>query len=336
METLQSFFAGIERMAEDGSIFFKVMLPLYVGMIVVEFVITQWRMRHPGKHRWSHRDGWANVGVSSLNMAYSVVAGIVLPLGIYALLYAHLRLFTLPNSGWGWLAAFLIHDLIYYTDHRISHRMGLFWAFHSVHHSSREYNFTVAARGFFLDGIITQPLYYLMPILGMSPVMILVVTVVKSLFGIFNHTRLIGRMGWLEYVLCTPSNHRVHHGTEPKYLDRNYGQVLIVWDYLFGTYQREEEEPTYGLTTQIDTHNPLLIEWAGVRWLWRQVRSADRWADKLRYLYMPPGWRHDGPGETAEAIRAQYAACSLPTSRQRRVIADRRGQSGSVHSQEVL
>jgi sterol desaturase/sphingolipid hydroxylase (fatty acid hydroxylase superfamily) len=304
METLRPLLNWFDQFSAED-IFTSIMLPLYVGMILTEFFITKWRMRRSAKYRWNHRDGVANVLISSLNLTYSIIAGVLLPLGIFLLLYEHCRLFTLPHNAWGWVAAFLIHDLIYYTDHRISHRTGLFWAFHSVHHSSREFNFTVAARGFFLDGIITQPLYYLMPVLGMSPLMILGITVVKSLFGIFNHTRLIGRMGWLEYVLCTPSNHRVHHGTEAKYLDRNYGQVLILWDFLFGSYQREEEEPTYGLTTQLDTYNPFLVEWAGVRWLWAQVRSASRWQDKLRYLYMPPGWRHDGPGQTAEEIRAR-------------------------------
>jgi len=183
--------------------------------------------------------------------------------------------------------------------------MGLFWAFHHVHHSSQEFNFTVAARGFFLDGTVTQPLYYLMPILGMSPTQIAGVVILKSLYGIFNHTRTVKNMGWLEYVLATPSNHRVHHGSDVKYLDRNYGQVLIIWDILFGSFQREEEEPTYGLTKNINTYNPFLIEFAGLRWLWNQIKSAPRWSDKLKYLYMPPGWRHDGPGETTEELTAR-------------------------------
>ncbi|MBO0930845.1 sterol desaturase family protein [Fibrella aquatilis] len=306
MKTPHELLTFLADMAHDGSIFFRLVLPLYVGMIILEFGMTAWRMRQkPGAYRWSHRDGWTNVAVSSMNMTYDVVIGILLPFGLYYLLYTQYRVFTLPSSVWGWVAAFLIHDLIYYVDHRISHRTGLFWAFHSVHHSSQEYNVTVAARGFFLNGTLTMPLYYLMPILGMSPFMILVVNVVASLFGIFNHTRLVKHMGWLEYVLCTPSNHRVHHGTDAKYLDRNYGQVFIIWDYLFGSYQREEEEPTYGLTTQLQTNNPFAIQWAGIRWLWQQMKAANRLSDKLRYLWMPPGWRHDGPGQTAEEIRAR-------------------------------
>lgn len=293
IETVTTWF-------RDGE-FYKIMLPLYVGMILTERAWYLWQHQ-----RYNGRDAWANVGISTFSMVYSILTAIVFPFAIYTILYNNFRLFTLPNNGWGWLGAFLIHDLIYYIDHRISHRTGLFWAFHSVHHSSEEFNFTVAARGFFLDGILTQPLYYLMPILGMSPYQIAAVLVFKSLFGIFNHTRLVGRMGWLEHLLCTPSNHRVHHGTDAKYLDRNYGQVLIIWDRLFGSYQREEEEPHYGLTTNINTHNIVAIELAGLRWLWAQMKTADNWRDRLRYLYMPPGWRHNGPGQTAEELRAHH------------------------------
>lgn len=299
VRSVRQWMSDLHGMVDDGSVFYRVVLPLYVLMIVGEWAVYMVRRRRD----WNQRDAWSNVAVSSLNMAFSVIMGVLVPLGLFLLVYTHWRLFTIPNTWWGWLLAFLLHDFIYYANHWLSHRTGFFWAFHSVHHSSREFNFTVAARGNFLDDAATTPFYALMPLLGVSLFQIVVVNILTSLFGIFNHTRLVKRMGIFEYILETPSNHRVHHGTNPRYLDRNYGQVLIIWDRLFGTYQREDEEPTYGLVTNLNTLNPLYVEVAGFQWLWQQMSQATRWSDKLRYLYKPPGWRHDGPGLTANELR---------------------------------
>jgi sterol desaturase/sphingolipid hydroxylase (fatty acid hydroxylase superfamily) len=125
-----------------------------------------------------------------------------------------------------------------------------------------------------------------------------------NLWGIFNHTRLVRRMGFLENWLATPANHRVHHGIEPKYLDKNYGQVLIIWGRLFASWQAEEEEPTYGLVTQMDSHRLWDIQTWGVRWLWGRMQTADGLTDKLFYLIKPPGWSHDGRHETTETLIA--------------------------------
>jgi hypothetical protein len=142
-----------------------------------------------------------------------------------------------------------------------------------------------------------------MPIFGVSYIQYIIVQLFTNIWGIAQHTRLVGRMGILDRLLATPSNHRVHHGADVEYLDRNYGEVLILWDRLFGTYTREKQEPTYGLTKNIETYNPLLIEVAGIQWLRDQIRSADRWQDKIAYLWKPPGWSHDGQGETTEELR---------------------------------
>ncbi|AQG79268.1 sterol desaturase family protein [Spirosoma montaniterrae] len=302
LDAVGNWLGSLRGMVNDGSIFFRVMLPLYVLMIVGEWAVYMYRHRD----EWNGRDAWSNVAISSMNMVFSVVSGVLLPFAVFYYIYSEWRLFTLPETGWGWLLAFLLHDFIYYANHWLSHRTGLLWAFHSVHHSSREFNFTVAARGTFLDEAQQAPFYALMPLLGVSPFQMVVINILTSLFGIFNHTRLVKKMGFFEHILETPSNHRVHHGTNPHYLDRNYGQVLVVWDKLFGTYQREEEEPDYGLITNINTYNPMRVQVAGFRWLWLQMQSADRWPDKLRYLYKPPGWRHDGPGQTAEDIRRAH------------------------------
>jgi sterol desaturase/sphingolipid hydroxylase (fatty acid hydroxylase superfamily) len=226
-------------------------------------------------------------------------------IGVYVQIYNHARLFTIPFTWWGWVIAFLLNDLAYYTDHRISHRTGLMWAIHTSHHSSSEMNLLVANRGTVLDlaGLMTIA-YFALPLLGVHPAMFLAAKFFANLWGIFNHTRLVKRMGFLEGVLATPANHRVHHGTEPKYLDKNYGQVLIIWDRLFGTWQREEEEPTYGLVKPLESFSVWDIHTSGLFWLIAQMRRAPRLRDKLAYLIRPPGWRHDGRHETTETIVA--------------------------------
>lgn len=307
LEALSNFGSDFMQSVRNGN-FYQYMLPLYVSMLLGERLLyILFAMRYSGISAWS------NVGVSTLNMIVDLIISIIIPFAILDWVYANIRIFTLPeNTWWAWLIAFLIHDLCYYIDHRISHRMGFYWAFHQVHHSSEEYNLTVAARGFLLDGTsLIKPVFILMPLLGMSLFHILTVTIFTSIYGIFVHTKLVKRMGIFEYFMATPSNHRVHHGSDVKYLDKNYGQVLIIWDIIFGTFKMEEEEPTYGLTKSIDTKNPLKIQFTGVKWLWEQMQSAEKLSDKFKYLYMPPGWRHDGKGETAEELRRELAMVEI-------------------------
>jgi sterol desaturase/sphingolipid hydroxylase (fatty acid hydroxylase superfamily) len=306
LEFFQNLWFGFVEAAQNGKEV-DYLLPTYVGMVLLErffYLISS-------IHRWHERDAITNVMISSFNLSMGIFIGILVPFAAYYWLYENARIFTIPNTAWGFLLAFLIHDLFYYIDHRIAHRTGLFWAFHHVHHSSKEFNFTVASRGFWGDGLFSQPIYYLMPVLGMSLFQIALVLTLKNIFGIFNHTRLIKNMGFLEYILCTPSNHRVHHGSDVKYLDKNYGQVLIIWDMLFGSFKREEEEPKYGLVKDIDTYNPLKVEFAGIKELWQKIKSAPNLSDKLKYLYMPPGWNHEGKHETTEAMLSKTEETAL-------------------------
>lgn len=298
MEWIENVGTFLTNLADNGETVTKLLLPFYLSVIfgerILYFIFHQ---------KYEHKDAASSIGISSLNAVFGALVGGLVQFTIFVWLIENAQLFTLPYNWWGWLVAFLIHDLIYYLDHRIAHKTGLFWAFHMVHHSSKELNFTTAARGFFLDGVLTQPLYYLMPILGMDMFQIILVVTLTNIFGILNHTRLVRNLGFLEYIFATPSNHRVHHGSNTKYLDKNYGQVLILWDIIFRSFKREEEEPTYGLTENIDTYNPIKVEMAGVQWLWDSIKSADNLSDKLRYLYKPPGWSHDGNHKTAHVLK---------------------------------
>lgn len=291
------------RMGDDTG--FPIVFGTYMAMLAIERIAYIFIDREA----WNEAEAWANVRSALANTAIQIVLTGAIFMGIYVYLYDHARVIDVPFTAWGWVVALLLNDLAYYTDHRMAHRIGLLWALHTSHHSSREMNLLVANRGTALDlGGVMSPAYFVLAILGVHPAMFLAAKFFGNLWGIFNHTRLVKRMGLLEGVLATPANHRVHHGTEPKYLDRNYGQTLVIWDRLFGTFQREEEEPTYGLVKQMESHRVWDIQTWGVRHLVAQLRSAPRWRDKLGYLVRPPGWSHDGNHATTEAIVARHVA----------------------------
>lgn len=243
---------------------------------------------------YDNRDGLANWSINIFNSLTNMVLATVFPFALYAFVFDHGRVFDLSTTAWGLVAAFVAHELQYYWVHRLSHRTGLLWAFHSVHHSSSEFNYTVAARGFALDGVLFGLTIWPAALIGISPVQMFAIVMVKNMFGIFNHSRHIQKLGVLERYVATPANHRVHHGTQAKYIDKNYSQVLIIWDRIFGTFQPEEETPVFGLVKPLETRNPVKIELHGFQWLAARIASADRLADKLAYLWQPPEWSHDG------------------------------------------
>jgi sterol desaturase/sphingolipid hydroxylase (fatty acid hydroxylase superfamily) len=308
METIWTVIVTTAQKMGNGS-GFSIVFCTYMTMMVLERIFY---LVHGGL-RWDERDAWANILNSTFKAVFEALISGGLFIGAYVLIYTHLRLFSIPFVWWGWVIGFLLNDLAYYSDHRLAHRTGLFWAIHTTHHSSKEMNLLVANRGTVLDGAgFMSPCYFALPLVGLNPAMFLACKFFANLWGIFNHTRLIRRMGLLEGVLATPANHRVHHGTQPKYLDKNYGQVLIIWDRLLGTWQREEEEPIYGLVRQLESRNVWNIQTSGLQWLLRRTQSAPSLSNKLRYLYKPPGWSHDGVHETTETIRSHSEMLPFP------------------------
>jgi sterol desaturase/sphingolipid hydroxylase (fatty acid hydroxylase superfamily) len=298
LETVWNMLTTVAQKVGDGTGFW-IIFGSYMTMMLGERLIFAFSRNHD----WNEREARANLLNQLLNEAVGALLTGTLFMGIYVLVYEQARLFDIPFIWWGWVLAFLLNDLAYYVDHRIAHRTGFFWAFHIPHHSSQEMNLLVSPRGsiFGLGGVMS-PTYFLLALIGLNPLMFLAAKFFGNLWGIFNHTRLVHRMGFLEGILATPANHRVHHGIEPKYLDKNYGQTLILWDRMFNSWQREEEEPTYGLVKQMNSHRIWDIQTWGIRWLFGQIRSADRWQDKLMYLIKPPGWNHNGRHEMTETI----------------------------------
>lgn len=300
---LDIFADTVAALIRDGNSYLF-LLPIYSVLLVGE------RVAHALVARdriWNNPDAAANIAITVATLGLNTLVGHLLPLGVMAVLYQAGHLFTLGDGLGGWALAFVLYDLAWYIDHRLAHRVGFFWAMHHVHHSSPEYNMTVASRGFIIDTtLLSRPMFYLLPLVGITPFHYIVINIATNIWGIAQHTRLVGKLGWLDRLFATPSNHRVHHGFNDLYIDRNYGEVLMLWDRLFGTYQAEQEEPNYGVTDPIDTDNPLRIEIAGFGWLRAKMLRAGTRADRLRCLIMPPEWSPPS-APTPEGVMAEAA-----------------------------
>jgi alkylglycerol monooxygenase len=260
-------------------------IPFFFLAMGIEILID--RYKQTGLYR-------LNDSITNLNAGTSQqVVGIflkVFTLGVYETVYANLALFNVPHVWWSWLIAFLLYDLCYYWAHRMSHEVNLFWSGHVVHHQSEEYNLSVALRQSWFQGIWTAPFYLPMALLGFDTTQLLIVGGINLIYQFWIHTELIDRMGPLEWVMNTPSHHRVHHGRNPKYIDKNHAGTFIIWDRLFGTFQQEEERPVYGITTPINSWNPVWANFSHYEAIGQQLKRASSLTDKLRVLFYKPGW----------------------------------------------
>jgi sterol desaturase/sphingolipid hydroxylase (fatty acid hydroxylase superfamily) len=236
------------------------------------------------------RDSRTNLimGVGSLVVNGSARVGALIG---YAALYTLTPLRLDVHRWYTWVFALLIVDVIWYSYHRASHRVRIMWAGHQAHHNSQRFNLSTAVRqkwNPWFELLFWVPL----PLLGMPPWLIFTSFSVNLIFQFFVHTERIGRLpAPVEFVFNTPSHHRVHHASDPDYLDKNYAGILIVWDRLFGTYAEETHRPTYGLTTNIDSFNPFRLQYYEYAAIVRDIRSSRRWRERLGYLFGPPGWR---------------------------------------------
>jgi sterol desaturase/sphingolipid hydroxylase (fatty acid hydroxylase superfamily) len=261
--------------------------------------------------RYRARDTFASLGMSLGNLLMNLMMAGIVYAGL-SLAY-RARLFSLaPTSAWAWLALFFLDDFTYYWFHRISHQCRFWWAAHVNHHSSREYNLSTAVRQSWTSVIVGTWMPWIpLALLGFPPAMILAQQGFNLFYQFWVHTESVRRLPrWFEYLFNTPSNHRVHHASNPRYLDRNYAGVLMVWDRLFGTFaaERDDDPPRYGIVRNIATFNPIRIafhEWAA---LLRDLGGARSLREACGVVFGPPGWRADGAGQTSASIRAAWAA----------------------------
>ncbi len=197
----------------------------------------------------------------------------------------------MPITIWTVALAVLACDFAYYWEHRIAHEVRLLWTQHAVHHSSREMNIVVGIRFGPFEGFASALLHFPLVLIGFPPVLVFFGIIIVLAYQTWIHTELIGKLGPLDGVLNTPANHRVHHGCDDKYIDKNYGGILIIWDRLFGTYQAEEETPRYGLKRDYDSVNPLSVwisEWPG---LFSDLKKSKSFGESWMYIFGKPGWQ---------------------------------------------
>jgi sterol desaturase/sphingolipid hydroxylase (fatty acid hydroxylase superfamily) len=277
-------------------------IPAFVALLLIELA---WSRRHPEVKGYEPKDTVASLSLGLLNVAINAGTKLV-SIAIYLWLYER-RVIDLPAAigAWSWLVLFFAEDCCYYWFHRMHHEVRLLWAAHVNHHSSQHYNLSTALRQPLLTPI-TGPWFWMpLPLLGFPPHMILTAQAISLIYQFWLHTEAIDRLGPLEWVFNTPSHHRVHHGKNVPYLDKNHGGVLIIWDRLFGTFAREDERVVYGLTKDIATFNPLRIGFHEVAAIGRDVARAPTVGAKLGYVFAPPGWSHDGSSQTATQLQRE-------------------------------
>lgn len=197
----------------------------------------------------------------------------------------------MPITIWTAALAILVCDFVYYWEHRFAHRVRIFWTQHAVHHSSREMNLAVAQRAGPFEAVLSVIVHFPLILIGFPPPLVFFGVIVVLAYQTWIHTELIGKLGPLEGVLNTPANHRVHHGCDEKYIDKNYGGILIIWDRLFGTYQPEEETPRYGLKRDYDSVNPLSVWISELPGLLKDLKQWKNLGEVWMYLFAPPEWR---------------------------------------------
>ena len=279
-------------------------IPAFAALIAAELIYQRLRRRTDA---FELKDMTASLLMGVGNAAVKAVIGGA-AVWIYVQAY-QFRLFDIPYAWWSFLLCFFAEDLAYYWFHRLAHERRFFWASHVVHHTSQFYNLSTALRQPW-TGLFSLNFLFWLPLLwiGFPPPMVLFFSGVSLVYQFWIHTEAVGRLGPLEWVLNTPSHHRVHHAINPQYLDRNYAGVLIIWDRLFATFEPESDRPRYGVLADIATFNPIRIalhEWAAMA---RDVAGAKGLRDALGYAFGPPGWRPDGRGRTSEAVRAEWRA----------------------------
>ncbi|HEV8313799.1 MAG TPA: sterol desaturase family protein, partial [Burkholderiaceae bacterium] len=273
--------------------------PVFLLLIAIEFVVGWAR----GRNTYRLNDALNSIGLGVM----SQIAGVftkAMTVGIYAIVYEHFAWLSLSEKSIAvWLGALLLYDLCYYWHHRLGHTCALFWAAHVVHHQSEDYNLSTALRQT-SSGWLAGWIFYLpMAVLGVPTLVFAVVALIDLLYQYWVHTQQIGKLGWFDRWFCSPSNHRVHHAVNEKYLDKNYGGILIIWDKLFGTFEPEVRRIKYGLTKNISTYNPFRIAYHEYASIVGDVRSTKGLRHKLGHVFGRPGWTppHPSPGHLTQA-----------------------------------
>ena len=278
-------------------------IPFFILSIIIEVLIAA-----KGKTKaYETKDAITSISMGLGNVFLGLISK-ALVLIIFVYIYENFRFFTIPFTWWAWVLILFADDFTYYWFHRISHESRFFWASHIIHHSSQHYNLSTALRQTWTGSFISFIFWIGLPLIGFHPVMIFAQMSISLIYQYWIHTELINKMPrWFEAVFNTPSHHRVHHATNPQYLDRNHAGIFIIWDKIFGTFEAEVEKPVYGLVKNISSFNPLYVafhEWIS---MFKDVfNSKTNFLKRLLYFIKPPGWRHDGTGMLSSDLRKEW------------------------------
>lgn len=274
-------------------------IPFFMMALIIEIIVDA----KEKANTYETKDAITSITMGLGNVFLGLISKVMV-FAILIYLYENFRLFTIPFTWWAWVLILITEDFSYYWFHRISHENRFFWASHVVHHSSQKYNLSTALRQTWTGNFLSFVFWLPLTLLGFHPVMILAQMSISLIYQYWIHTELIKKMPtWFEAVFNTPSHHRVHHATNPQYLDRNHAGIFIVWDKWFGSFEPENEKPIFGLTKNISSFNPLYVafhEWIALfkDMFYTKISLSNR----LKYLIKPPGWKHNGTNMNSDDI----------------------------------
>jgi alkylglycerol monooxygenase len=267
---------------------YAVGVPLIIAGIVLEAAISGWKQTN----YYQRSDTWGTIGLLLGNITMAAVTkGIVLSFSFYLYQFRVVEINTLMPVWMVWILTFVMIDFTFYWYHRASHRIRFLWAIHMNHHSSVEMNFSVAFRQAWFGPLSKIPFFAVLPLVGFDPSITVVAGICATLWGVVGHTQWVGKLGYLDKVFNTPSTHRVHHGINPEYIDKNYGNLFIFWDRAFGTYAEEKAPALFGLVKNLETNNPIIITFHTWRKMLKDIKQAQSLVEVMGYCVGPPDWQ---------------------------------------------
>ena len=263
-------------------------VPIVLTLIAAE--VTYSTINNLGYYKL--KDSLAGFGLLFGNVSVSLLTkSSIFFFSIYLYQFKLVNIIELFPAWLVWILTFLVIDFVYYWYHRCSHRVRLLWAVHMNHHSSEEMNFTVALRQAWFGPLTKVPFFAVMPLIGFDPIITAIAGAVSTLYGFLTHTKWVNKLSFLEYILITPSHHRVHHGSNENYIDKNYGNLLIIWDKIFGTYAAEKEEVNYGIRENVNTFNPIKITFMNWYLMYKDFKKSRGYKNKLLSFFGAPEWK---------------------------------------------
>ena len=266
-------------------------LPIIYGMIALEAIFSSFA----NKSFYRLDDTLCTAGLLIGNILIGFAAkGLSFSIHIFLYQFRLIDLASLIPVWLMWVLAFVLIDLFFYIYHRLSHKVRFLWAIHMSHHSSEEMNFAVSLRQAWFAPLSKIPFFLILPLLGLDPTIVVIAGVISTLWGVVGHAQIVDKLGPLEIIFNTPSHHRVHHGANKEYIDKNYGNLFIIWDKMFGTFEPEHATVKYGLVNNVDTFNPIKITFMGWRAILKDVRNAQSLREVISVIFGPPNTRFRG------------------------------------------